>query len=56
MQSVAEPVLNHRLLLSYKARLDQVDTLTVVDRLVSGLDETGLNLPADLEIAEVKNG
>jgi len=55
-RSVAGPVLNHRLILNYKARLDQVDTLTVVHKLVSGLDETGLKLPADLEIAEVKNG
>jgi MoxR-like ATPase len=52
VQAVAAPVLNHRLILNYKARLDQVDTFAVVRDLVAGLDETGLNLPGDLQIAE----
>jgi MoxR-like ATPase len=53
---VAGPVLNHRLILNYKARLDQVDALAVVDKLLSSLDETQLRLPADLQITEVNNG
>jgi MoxR-like ATPase len=53
VKAVAGPVLNHRLILNYMARLDQVDALTLLDKLVAGLDETGLNLPADLEVAEV---
>jgi MoxR-like ATPase len=52
VQAVAAPVLNHRLILNYKARLDQVDTFAVVRDLVAGLDETGLNLPSDLQITE----
>jgi MoxR-like ATPase len=52
---IAAAVLNHRLILNYKARLDQVDAFAVVDKLLASLDEAGLNLPADLEIAEVKN-
>src|SRR5262249_51081168 len=56
VKAVAAPILNHRLILNYKARLDQVDAFTVVRSLVAGLDETGLNLPADFEVAEVKNG
>lgn len=55
VQSVAEPVLNHRLLLTYKARLDQIDTSTVVKRLLNEVDATGLNLPADLAVAEARS-
>ena len=56
VKAVAGPVLNHRLILNYKARLDQVDTFAVVGDLLSGLDETGIRLPSDIAIAEVKNG
>jgi MoxR-like ATPase len=47
-------VLNHRLILNYKARLDQVDAHGLIAELLAGLDETGLNLPGDLSVAEVK--
>jgi MoxR-like ATPase len=56
VKAVAGPVMNHRLILGYKARLDQVDTFTVVRNLLAGLDETGLNLPEDMQIAEVTDG
>lgn len=56
VKAVAAPVLNHRLILNYKARLDQVDAFTIIRTLVGGLDETGLNLPGDLAIAEVQDG
>jgi MoxR-like ATPase len=52
VQAVADAVLNHRLILTYKARLDQVDAGTIVQRLVKELDATGLKLPADLAVAE----
>jgi MoxR-like ATPase len=52
VQAVADAVLNHRLILTYKARLDQVDAGTIVQRLLKELDATGLNLPADLAVAE----
>jgi MoxR-like ATPase len=55
-RAVAPAVLNHRLILNYKARLDQVDAFAVVDRLLAGVDATGLNLPADVAIAEVPRG
>jgi MoxR-like ATPase len=55
VQAVAAPVLNHRLILNYKARLDQFDSFTLVRQLLDGLDETGLDLPADVSIAEVRN-
>src|SRR5262245_6261518 len=56
VKAVAAAVLNHRLILNYKARLDQVDAFAVVRGLLAGLDATGLNLPADIEVAEVTHG
>jgi MoxR-like ATPase len=50
VEAVAGPVLNHRLILNYKARLDQVDAFAIVDDLLKRLDATGLNLPADIII------
>lgn len=55
VKTVAAPVLNHRLILNYKARLDQVDAFALVKELLESIDETGLNLPADVAFAEVKN-
>ncbi len=56
VKAVAAPVLNHRLILNYKARLDQVDTFAVIRELLAALEETGLNLPADMKISEVHHG
>jgi MoxR-like ATPase len=53
VKAVAVPVLNHRLILNYKARLDQVDAFAVIRELLAALEETGLNLPADMKISEV---
>jgi MoxR-like ATPase len=53
VRAVAPPVLNHRLILNYKARLDSIDTFAVVRELLDGLDETGMSLPRDLSVAEV---
>jgi hypothetical protein len=43
-------VLNHRVILNYQARFDGVNTFSVVDSLLTALDETDLNLPDDLEV------
>ena len=51
VKSVGAAVLNHRLVLNYKARFDQVDSFAIIESLRSGMDETGLNLPAEIEIA-----
>jgi MoxR-like ATPase len=56
VKTVAAPVLNHRLILNYKARLDQVDTFAVIRELLAAIEETGLNLPADMKIREVHHG
>jgi len=56
VQAVASAVLNHRLILNYKARLDQVDTFAVVNDLLGRIDATGLDLPADVAITENIDG
>ncbi len=53
VKAVAAPVLNHRLILNYKARLDQVTPLAIVSRLLGSLNETGLSLPEDVTVAQV---
>lgn len=50
VKAVAPAVLNHRILLNYQARFDRTDTTTVVAELLAKLDETGLKLPADLQL------
>ena len=47
---IAPSVLNHRLLLSYQARLDKVDSWAVVEQLLSSLDEAALHLPPDIQV------
>jgi MoxR-like ATPase len=49
---VAQPVLNHRLILNYQARFDRMTPSKLVSGLLGQLDETGLNLPKDLELAK----
>jgi MoxR-like ATPase len=56
VRAVAAAVLNHRLILGYKARLDQVDAFAVVADLLAGVAETGLNLPGDIALGEVEHG
>ena len=40
--------MNHRLILNYKARFDQVGVLAIIQGLLDALDEAGLKLPADV--------
>ncbi len=49
---VAPPVLNHRLILNYQARFDRMTPSKLVGELITQLDETGLNLPKDVELAQ----
>lgn len=51
VKAVAFAVLNHRIILNYQARFDKVDIHTVIDGLLRSLDETGLNLPSDIQIS-----
>jgi MoxR-like ATPase len=51
VRAVAPYVLNHRLILSYKARFDGVSSLDVVEELLGGVDEVGAELPEDISVA-----
>ena len=44
--------MNHRLILNYQARFDQVDSEDVLSNLLESLDATGLELPADMALQE----
>lgn len=47
---VAAPVLNHRLLLGYKARMDKIDTKIILKGLLESVKEIDTNLPSDIHI------
>jgi MoxR-like ATPase len=47
---VAEAVLNHRVLLNYRARFDKVDSAGVVRGIVSRLEESGIDLPSGVSV------
>ncbi len=51
VKAVAEPALNHRIILNYQARFDRMTPSRLVSELLGHVDETGLNLPADVELA-----
>ena len=54
VRSIAIAVLNHRLILGYKARLDKVDAKTVLNLMLSKIDEVGLDLPKGVSVNEKK--
>ena len=47
---VAQPVLNHRLILNYQARFDRMTASKLVGELLGQMDETALNLPKDVTV------
>jgi MoxR-like ATPase len=50
VKTIAIPVLNHRLVLNYKARFDGVNSSAIIENLLAQLDETGIKLPSDVQI------
>lgn len=50
VRAVAPAVMNHRLILNYKARFDRIGELAIVQGLLDSLDEAGINLPSDVRI------
>ena len=50
VKAVAAPVMNHRLILNYNARFDQVGVGTILQQLIAQLSEAGLNLPTDVSV------
>ncbi len=55
VKAIAPAVLNHRMILNYKARFDQIGTLAIVDQLLRQLDEAELNLPSDIKIQQANH-
>ncbi len=52
VKAIAPAVLNHRILLNYKARFDKIETRMVISQLLDNLDEAGVDLPADVKISQ----
>jgi MoxR-like ATPase len=50
VKAIAVPVLNHRMILNYQARFDQVSTTAIIQQLLNELDVAGLNLPPDIQV------
>ena len=50
VRRTAPAVLNHRLILNYKAKFDSISPFSVIEELLAALDETGMNLPGELKI------
>ncbi|MGA1869858.1 MAG: AAA family ATPase [bacterium] len=50
VKAVAASVLNHRLILNYKARIDRIDTMTIIENLLLELDCIELHLPDEVAI------
>ncbi|MBK04429.1 MAG: AAA family ATPase [Deltaproteobacteria bacterium] len=50
VKAVAPHVLNHRILLNYKARFEQLDTYTLLDKLIAELEESGISMPKDFSM------
>ncbi len=50
VKAVAPHVLNHRLILSYKARIDRIHSCSILDNLLATVDETGMNLPDNVGV------
>jgi MoxR-like ATPase len=56
VRAVAPAVMNHRIILNYKARFDRVGELGVVQSILDSLDEAELNLPAEVRIEKTGKG
>ncbi|AQT68461.1 recombination factor protein RarA [Anaerohalosphaera lusitana] len=52
VKAVAEHVLNHRMILTYKARFDGLKTFDVINDILENVSDTGVELGRDIEIAE----
>ena len=50
VRSVAVPVLNHRLIPSYQARLDHRTPASLAEALLSSVSESGLDLPDSVQV------
>ena len=53
VKTVATAVMNHRVILNYKARFDHMDTVSLLKDLISKVNEAEVDLPGDVEIKDV---
>ncbi len=51
VDKVAPPVLSHRLILNYQARIDKIGPAELCAQLLERIDETELNLPKGVELS-----
>ncbi len=51
VDEVAPAVLNHRLILNYKARMDNVDCFELIDSIIDQVDEAELSMPKDVTVS-----
>jgi len=50
VKEVAPAILNHRMILNYKAKFDTVDAFAVVASVLKHVDEAGLDLPGSIHV------
>ncbi|MCL2349087.1 MAG: AAA family ATPase [Planctomycetaceae bacterium] len=50
VRTVAPAVLNHRILLGYRARMDKVDSRQIVAAMLAKLDEVSMGLPKSVSV------
>ena len=50
VKQIAEAALNHRILLNYKAKLDNISTLDLLEEILGRVDEAGVDLPKNLKL------
>ena len=54
VRPVAPDVLNHRLVLNYRARFDQLGAYDLVVQLLDQIPETEMELPKNVKVGEDK--
>ncbi len=50
VKQVAPAVLNHRLIMNYKARMDNITSFDVIGKLLEKIDPSGLDLPSGVSV------
>ncbi len=54
VKKVAVPVLNHRIILNYKAGIDNINSANIVEELISQIPDTDVELPNEISIKQEK--
>jgi MoxR-like ATPase len=51
VDDVVPSVLNHRMLLNYKARMDNINSFAVIGKILEQVDEADLDLPEEIKVS-----